>query len=142
MGSFRAGRVFGQTDDSTFQSPTVYDVTPAGLGFNSISLGDFDGDGKADVASGLAGTLNILLGNGNGPPSSNPYPMAEWKRHGRSRRLQPRRQGPILPCHMGVIGICACSAAEGHAFQIAAQPVNSMGGKYNGANRGADSGLE
>ena len=55
--------------DGTFQTHTDY--TPPGEGLQTVSamaLGDFNGDGKLDIAliDGDAGALFILLGNGDG----------------------------------------------------------------------------
>lgn len=51
--------------NGTFQTATVT-ATPSELdsGDGSLAIGDFNGDGKLDVASGAAGVL--LLGNGDG----------------------------------------------------------------------------
>ena len=51
--------------DGTFQSPILY---PAGNSAGSIAIGDFNGDGKADVAvtSYIDNVVNIFLGNGDG----------------------------------------------------------------------------
>lgn len=49
----------------SFNAPVVY---PAGSGPDSEVVGDFNGDGKRDlaVANHNSGTVSILLGNGDG----------------------------------------------------------------------------
>ena len=50
--------------DGTFQPPAMY-VPPSGANASGIALGDFNGDGRLDLAS--AGTrLAVYLGNGDG----------------------------------------------------------------------------
>jgi hypothetical protein len=51
--------------DGTFQSPIIYDV---GEGAHWIAAGDFNQDGKQDLAvvNGYGNTVSILLGNGDG----------------------------------------------------------------------------
>ncbi len=51
--------------DGTFQSPVEYAV---GLQPEDLTIGDFNGDGKPDVATAnfLSNTISILLNNGNG----------------------------------------------------------------------------
>lgn len=50
--------------DGTFQNPTFY---AAGLRPNSIALGDFNGDGIADLLVGTAGiNVTVLLGRADG----------------------------------------------------------------------------
>jgi uncharacterized protein (TIGR03437 family) len=48
--------------DGTFAAPVNYPVTQ-GL---SLALGDFNGDGHADLVAGGSQNLSVLLGNGNG----------------------------------------------------------------------------
>jgi FG-GAP-like repeat/Abnormal spindle-like microcephaly-assoc'd, ASPM-SPD-2-Hydin len=57
--------VFLGNGDGTFQSPVT---TAGGCQVGSIGVGDFNGDGKPDVAlsNGCWGDVSILLGNGNG----------------------------------------------------------------------------
>jgi hypothetical protein len=72
--------------NGTFQSPIP--IT-AGTNIYSVAVGDFNGDGKLDLAVGDAGSpdsnpvvapsINILLGNGNGtflPPAVYPLSVA------------------------------------------------------------------
>jgi hypothetical protein len=49
--------------DGTFQPAVVY---AAGSGVESVAIGDFNGDGKLDLAFGVQNALNVLLGNGDG----------------------------------------------------------------------------
>jgi hypothetical protein len=49
---------------SGFESEALY---PASLQFRSVAVGDFNGDGKADLAFGSEGdSLTVFLGNGDG----------------------------------------------------------------------------
>lgn len=52
--------------DATFQSVKTYNS--GGAGADAIAVGDFNGDGNADVvvANGNSDTISILLGNGDG----------------------------------------------------------------------------
>lgn len=60
------GVLFGN-GDGTFQNPVI---TQPSFGFQTVGVGDFNGDGKLDVVtSGQVAaktTVNILLGNGDG----------------------------------------------------------------------------
>ena len=49
--------------DGTFQPHVDY---PAGNGPGSIAVGDFNGDGKQDLAIAGTSTLSVLFGNGDG----------------------------------------------------------------------------
>ncbi|KAA6459071.1 VCBS repeat-containing protein [Acidobacteria bacterium AB60] len=53
--------------DGTFRAPVFYTL-PSKTGPNPIATGDFNNDGKVDIAVAIAGTNQILvyLGNGNG----------------------------------------------------------------------------
>jgi uncharacterized protein (TIGR03437 family) len=57
--------IFIGTGDGTFKAPSSI---PAGDSPQSVSVADFNGDGKADlaIANVDAGTVSILLGNGDG----------------------------------------------------------------------------
>lgn len=55
--------------DGSFQSPTTYPAQSEGP--NALAVGDFNGDGKLDLAgtvinNGTSGEISIFLGNGNG----------------------------------------------------------------------------
>ena len=54
--------------DGTFPSSGTVPTYATGFGPTSVAVGDFNGDGKLDLAVGnaSAGTVSILLGNGNG----------------------------------------------------------------------------
>jgi hypothetical protein len=51
--------------DGTFQSPLTF---PVGGGAGGMTVADFNGDGKADlaIANFYSGNVSVLLGNGNG----------------------------------------------------------------------------
>jgi hypothetical protein len=49
--------------DGTFGKPVTYEAAPYAT---SVVVGDFNGDGKSDLAVATADSVAILLGNGNG----------------------------------------------------------------------------
>jgi hypothetical protein len=53
--------------NGTFKAPVLYSV-PSNGGPNGIATGDFNNDGKVDVAVAIAGTNQVIvfLGNGDG----------------------------------------------------------------------------
>lgn len=63
--------------DGTFKTP-VSITSPTGLSFQSTTIGDLNGDGKADfVANGLYYTNSVIyLGNGDGTFTGQPYNTA------------------------------------------------------------------
>jgi hypothetical protein len=50
--------------DGAFQPPKLYGATP--LGQRSVVIGDFNGDGIPDLASGQGGSVALSLGKGDG----------------------------------------------------------------------------
>lgn len=68
--------------DGTFESPLILSLNPV-LNLADPMVGDFNGDGIADLAVSLGSSVGILLGNGNGTfqtivtyPASNAYSIA------------------------------------------------------------------
>jgi hypothetical protein len=60
--------------DGTFRSPVGYTVTGA---VHAIATGDFNGDGKIDLAVADDAGISILLGNGNGTfQAAIPFPLS------------------------------------------------------------------
>ena len=49
-----------------FLTPVVYPLANSTLTTNSIAMGDFNGDGKADVAAVTSNGVSVLLGKGDG----------------------------------------------------------------------------
>src|SRR5262249_41496754 len=60
--------IFLGNGDGTFQAAVPYSTTTGSIGPDAIATGDFDGDGKTDLAISEQdnNTVSILLGNGNG----------------------------------------------------------------------------
>ena len=53
--------------DGTFGAPTSYALLLSSMGgFGSVTAGDFNGDGKLDLAAGTTGGISVLLGSGDG----------------------------------------------------------------------------
>ncbi|MGA2741454.1 MAG: VCBS repeat-containing protein [Bryobacteraceae bacterium] len=54
--------------DGTFQAPVSYNAASAGSNGGTVAVGDFNGDGKPDIAltNSVANSASILLGNGDG----------------------------------------------------------------------------
>ena len=69
--------VYISNGDGTFKSPVSYDMGVSNSNAISISLGDFNGDGKTDVAmstapGNVAGSEVVFLGNGDGTFDTTP----------------------------------------------------------------------
>src|SRR2546429_3027485 len=67
--------VFLANGDGTF-TPAAGNPIPAGQSPSYLALGDFNGDGKLDVAVSNTNSLTILLGNGDGTFTQAPNPPA------------------------------------------------------------------
>jgi hypothetical protein len=54
--------------DGTFKAPVAYDINSTSTSPTPIATGDFNGDGKVDIAVSLPGTTRVAvyLGNGDG----------------------------------------------------------------------------
>ena len=79
--------------NGTFQAAVNY---AAGTSPHSVAVGDFNGDGKADlaVANGNSNNVSVLLGNGDGTfQAAVNYGAGTGPRLGGGRGLQRGRQG-------------------------------------------------
>jgi len=62
-----AVKIFLGNGDGSFQSPIVYRGSAAGVSQPiGLAVGDFNGDGKLDLAISDSGMVSILFGNGDG----------------------------------------------------------------------------
>ncbi len=68
IGGNGTGAVLLGNGDGTFQVPTLYQTDSNGGGAFGVAVGDFDGDGFADIAAANFGsnTVGVLLNNGGG----------------------------------------------------------------------------
>jgi FG-GAP-like repeat/FG-GAP repeat len=68
IGGNQAGAVLLGNGDGTFQVPTLYQSDPNGGTALAVAVGDFDGDGFADIAAAnfSSDTVGVLLNNGGG----------------------------------------------------------------------------
>jgi len=67
MGNDPSVTVLLGNGDGTFGAATTYATLPSLLGgFSSVTAGDFNGDGKLDLAAGEDGGVGVLPGNGDG----------------------------------------------------------------------------
>jgi hypothetical protein len=64
------GLVYLSNGDGTFQLPSSFGVPLSGR--DALAVGDFNGDGKIDVAVGGVNHVRILLGNGDGTFRTGP----------------------------------------------------------------------
>ena len=100
--------------DGTFQPAVSYPVSLiSGVGANIVKLGDFNGDGKADLATtiGNSATVSILLGNGDGsfqPPRSVTVPepavslvAEDLNKDGKTDLAIGQRDNPLVSVLLG-----------------------------------------
>jgi hypothetical protein len=100
--------------DGTFQPAVSYPVSlQAGIGANLVIVGDFNGDGKADLATTTSNsaTVSILLGNGDGsfqPPIGVTVPdtpislLAEdLNKDGKTDLVIGQRDNPVVSILLG-----------------------------------------
>ena len=100
--------------DGTFQSLVAYPTSlQSGMGANRVALGDFNGDGIADLVTsdGSTATVSILLGNGDGsfqPPSSITVParpmnlvVEDFNRDGKADIATEGGSSPLVAVLLG-----------------------------------------
>ena len=125
-------------------TPSPYPETPVGADPEFMTTGDFDGDGKPDlaVANYQGGTVTVLLGNGlNGfvsagaaiPVGFGPYGIAAGDLNGDGRQdLAVANDGSNSVMVLLGNGTGGFSAAPGSPFVTGPRPVSVVIGDFNG----------
>jgi hypothetical protein len=133
------------TFDVTWSTPSVIQFeirtsTPSPT--NSIATGDFNGDGKLDVAASTGSTLSILLGNGDGTFSVTTYSttaqfvgtlvVGDFNGDGKLDIAFPDPSNNLL--HM-LLGNGDGTFTEVSTTPVGANPVWTVAGDFNGDGR-------